>query len=194
MEETVFTAISKKIVSTVIAIGSLFYSSISGVVAEFDDLSLEIQGDRMVLSTRLVNCFSEDLDTIFRSGEEIRIYFQVEVLEGETPSPVQETTFHHGITYSLIDDSYAVYRSNTEKRQTGLSLANAKAMLSELDEVGVVVASELSFGVDYVIRVTAYMDRVALPGMEEELNLMYYWNSLKPTATSKPFTRDLFRK
>ncbi|MFQ6615239.1 MAG: DUF4390 domain-containing protein [Fidelibacterota bacterium] len=186
--------ISRKIVSTVIAIGSLFYSSIPGVVAEFDDLTLETHGDELVLSTRLVNCFSDDLDTILRSGEEIRIIFQVEVLDTDDQVAVHKTTLYHAVIYSLIDRSYGVFRSNTQEHRTGLSLEQAKTMLSNLEEVGVVVASELAFGVDYAVRVTAHLGKVALPGTEEELNLMYYWSSIRPTATSEPFSRDSFRK
>ncbi|MFQ6674857.1 MAG: DUF4390 domain-containing protein [Fidelibacterota bacterium] len=186
--------ISRKIVSTVIAIGSLFYSAISGVVPEFQDVVLDIRGDELVLSARLENCFSEDLDTIFRSGQEIRIYFRVDVLDADSGQPVQETTFYHALTYSLIDGSFDLFRSNTGERQSGLSLEEAKAMLSELEDVGVVVASELSFGVVYMVRVTAHMEKITLPGTNEELNLMFYWSSLKPTVTSGPFTRASFSK
>lgn len=194
MEETLFSVISQKIVSTVIAVGSLFYSSISGVVAEFDGLTLDTQGDKLVLSTRLVNCFSEDLDRIFRSGEEIRIFFQVEVLNRENQVPVHKTTLFHAITYSLIEGSYEVYKSNTQKRQMGLSLEQAKTMMSQVEEAGVIVASQLSFGVDYAVKVTANLGTVTLPGSKEELNLMYYWSSLRPTVTSEPFPRDSFTK
>lgn len=194
MGQNLFSLISKKIVSTVIAIGSLFYSTISGVVAEFDEIHLGTNGDRLVLSTRLSNCFSEDLDRILTSGREIKIYFLVEIVEATSEEPTHEVTFYHSLEYSLVDRIYQVFRSQNGDRRDGLSLERGKEMVAELDEVVVIAASGLSSGKVYRVRVTAHMGKIELPGTEEELNLMFYWNSLKPTGTSEPFTKEIFRQ
>ena len=194
MQESIFTLVSKKIVATVIAIGSMFYSTISGVVAEFDDIHLRARGDQLVLSTRLLNCFSEDLDRIFSSGREIRIHYLVQVFGAPGEEPYHEMTFYHAVKYSLVDRIYEVFRSADGERFEGLTLEEAREMLSQIDEVTVVLASQLSFGVEYSVKVQAHMGKTQIPGSEDELNLMFYWNSLKPTATSDPFTKDTFRQ
>jgi len=194
MEQNFFSLLSKKIVATVIAIGSMFYSTISGVVAEFDELHLRTRGDQLVLSTNLLNCFSEDLDRIFSSGKEIKIHFLVEVLNATNEETTHDTTFYYSVKYSLVDRIYEVVRSNSGERFSGLSLEGAKEKVAEIDEITVILASQLTFGVQYLVRVTASMEKIRLPGMEEELNLMFYWNSLKPVAISGPFTKDIFKQ
>lgn len=180
--------------ATVIAIGSMFYSTISGVIAEFEELKVRAKGDELVISARLVNCFSEDLDTIFKSGREIRIYYHVELLDATDGNPVEERTFYHAIRYSLVEDVYEIFHSNNEGRTAGLTLERAKEMMSVIDDVAVFPSSGLSSGTPYTVKITAYIEKIRLPGMDEELNLMFYWNSLRPTVTSGPFTKDLFKQ
>lgn len=194
MQESIFTVVSKKIVATVIAIGSMFYSTISGVVAEFDDIQLRAKGDQLVLSTGLLNCFSEDLDRIFSSGREIRIQYLVQVFGAPDEEPFHEMTFYHAVEYSLVDGVYEVFRSADGEQFEGLTLERAKEMLSQINEITVVLASQLSFGVEYSVKVQAHMGNIQLPGSEDELNLMFYWSSLKPTAISDSFTKEIFRQ
>jgi len=194
MEPNFFSLLSKKVVATVIAIGSMFYSTISGVVAEFDELYLGTRGDQLVISTRILNGFSEDLDRIFSSGMEIQIHFLVEVLDATNEEIVHDTTFYHSVKFSLVDHIYEVFYSNNGDRLEGLSLEEAKERLVEISEKGVVLSSQLAFNVQYLLRLTAYMEKIRLPGMEEDLNLMFYWSSLKPAVTSEPFTKDIFKQ
>ncbi|MEE9167775.1 MAG: DUF4390 domain-containing protein [Candidatus Neomarinimicrobiota bacterium] len=194
MEENVFALLSKKIVAAVIAIGSMFYSTISGVIPQFEEVNLEAKGDRLVLSTRLVNCFSEDLDRIFSSGQEIQIHFLVEVIGVNTDEAIHEMTFYHSVEYSLVEQIYEVFCSHHGERRDGLSLEEAKVMLAEVDEIAVAGSRDLSSGEEYSVLVTALMEEIDLPGMDERLNLMFYWSSQKPVATSDPFEGDIFRQ
>ena len=194
MEPNFFSLLSKKIATAVIAIGSMFYSTISGVSAEFEDLQIGTRGDQLVLSTGLLNCFSEDLDRLWSSGREIRIYFLVELMETGSDEPESEITFYHSVKYSLIDRIYEVFYSNSGDRFSSISLDRAKEKMAEIREVSVAAASQLTSEARYFLRMTAYMEKIQLPGMEEKLNLMFYWSSIKPTVKSEPFTREIFRQ
>ncbi|MFQ6673365.1 MAG: hypothetical protein ACE5GH_01115, partial [Fidelibacterota bacterium] len=138
--------------------------------------------------------FSEELDQIFSSGKEIKIFFLVRVVEATNGGTVKEQTFYHSITYSFIDHTYRVYQSEHETNIDGLSVEEAKSILAQITEAPAVSASELISGKEFLVKVTAFMGKLELPGVEGETNLMFYWNSIKPTLTAPPFTRDIFEQ
>ena len=192
MEPSFFSLLSRKIISTVISIGSLFYSTIPGVNATFDKIDLSLEGDRLLVTTQLHNCYSEALDQIFRSGMTIKIHFSVQVLPVNSLKPVSEITFYHSIHYSLLDDVFDVYRSESQETYQNLNLKTAKDYLAEIEEFPALFMNQLDPDKAYYLRLTAWMDKIQLPGMEEPLNLMFYWNSIKPTGLSRTFNKAVF--
>ncbi|MFQ6612797.1 MAG: DUF4390 domain-containing protein [Fidelibacterota bacterium] len=192
MEPSIFSVLSRKIVTAVISIGSLFYSTIPGTNASFTDLLLSIKGQQLVLSTHLENCFSDELDQVFRSGKEIKIYFRVELVQAGNNKSVKDTTFYHSISYSVLDDVFDVYLTETETRYPNLNLEQAKEFLVEIEGYRAITVDQLKKDRTYYLRLEAKMDKIKLQGMEEPLNLMFYWNSLKPVVQSTPFTQELF--
>lgn len=180
--------------ATIISVGSLFYSAILGVNAEFDELLLKSRGDRLVLSTQLTNCFSDDLDRIFSSGKEVKINFIVQVLDKVKDKLAQETAFYHSIRFSLIEKVYTVHLSEIEEDRYGLTLEEAKNLIVEIEEYFVISENLLQDRGLYEVKITASMGKIFLPGMDEKTNLMFYWNSLKPTVSSDSFTINIFRE
>jgi len=192
MEPSFFSLLSRKIVATIISIGSLFYSTIPGVNATFEEIDLSLEGNRLMVSTQLSNCYSEALDQIFRSGMGIQIHFRVEVIPENSGRPVSETTFYHSIHYSLLDDVFDVYRSESQETYLNLNLKTAKDYLAEIEDVPALYMNQLDSDENYYLRLTAWMDKIQLQGMEEPLNLMFYWNSIKPTGLSRTFNKAVF--
>ncbi len=191
MESSLFSILVKRITSTIIAIGSLFYSTINGVNAELDNVKLSASGGHLFISTRLTSCFSEDLDRIFQSGQEIKIHYLIQVFESGVTNPIYETTFYNSITYSLIDQIYTVYSSEKSLRIEGVTLWRAKEFLSTIENHVVLSAYQIRRGKEYFVRLSAFMGEIQLPGMEEKLNLMFYWNSLRPTYESDLFDKNM---
>jgi hypothetical protein len=192
MEPSFFSLLSRKIVATIISIGSLFYSTIPGVNATFEEINLSLEGNRLMVSTKLSNCYSEALDQIFRSGMEIKVHFRVEVIPINSVRPISETTFYHSIHYSLLDDVFDVYRSESQETYQNLNLKTAKDYLAEIEEFPALFMNQLDPEEEYYLRLTAWMDKIQLQGMEEPLNLMFYWNSIKPTGLSRTFDQAVF--
>ncbi len=192
MEPSFFSILSRKIVTTIISIGSLFYSTIPGVNATFGGIDLSLEGDRLLMTTQLNNCYSEALDQIFRSGMTIQIHFLVQVIPVNSIKPVGETTFYHSIHYSLLDDVFDVYRSESQETYQNLNLKTAKDYLAEIEEFPALSTNQLDPDENYYLRLTAWMNKIQLQGMEEPLNLMFYWNSIKPTGLSRTFNKAVF--
>ncbi|NHZ84636.1 MAG: hypothetical protein GWP19_02005, partial [Planctomycetia bacterium] len=61
METGFLAAFSKKVISTIIAVGSMFYSTIAGVTPAMNTLELQYKSDYVVVSTTIENCYTEEL-------------------------------------------------------------------------------------------------------------------------------------
>lgn len=194
MEPSLFTTLSRTVITTVIAIGSLFYSTISGVNAKFEPLELRTKGNQLVLSAALENWSFDDLDQILLSGQEIKILFRIQVLELENSTPVVDSAFFHSLQYSLLDGVFDVYRSEEQGNLGGLSLSRAKTALARIEDYPAVALHQLDPQKNYYIQVSAGLDRIHLPGQDEDLNLMFYWNSIKPSRNSDTFNVHLFQQ
>ena len=191
MEPSLFSLLVKRITSTIIAIGSLFYSTINGVNAEFDNVNLSASGGHLFISARLTSCFSEELDRIFQSGQEIKIHYLIQVFESGVKTPIYETAFYNSITYSLVDQIYGVYSSEKSLRMEAVNIQRAKEFLSNIENKVVLSEDQIRDGKKYFIKLSSFMGEIQLPGMEGKLNLMFYWNSLRPTHKTDLFDKDM---
>lgn len=189
-----FESLSSKVITGIIALGSMFYSSISGVNPEFDSCDIFIQGNQLILSASLDNCFSEDLDKIFQSGQEIRIHFLIQVFRDRQDQPKNTFRVYHSIRHSLLDRYYEVYSSETEEIYQFETLTQAKERLRFITNYSVLTQEEVPDDGQHFIKVSAFMNKIHLPDINEEINLMYYWNSLRPEIDSRKFTAAIFRQ
>ena len=58
MENGIYAAFSKKVISTIIAVGSMFYSTIDGVTPNMNILELQYKNDYVLVSTMIENCYT----------------------------------------------------------------------------------------------------------------------------------------
>jgi hypothetical protein len=194
MEQNFFAIISKKVITTVIAIGSMFYSTIDGINASFSDIDYYSRGAQLYISTSLINCFTEDLDLIFASGEEIQIYFLYEIVQNEDQEIIRGDTIYHSIRFSPVDQLYSIFHSEKQARFLFESIEKAKSSLVTLNEVSIVPIGTLQNENAYYLKLSAWMGTVKIAGMKESLNLMYYWNSIKPERASTMFVKAELQK
>ncbi|MFC1581307.1 DUF4390 domain-containing protein [Candidatus Neomarinimicrobiota bacterium] len=194
MEQNFFAIISKKVITTVIAIGSMFYSTIDGVNASFTEIDYYSRGQQLYFTTSLINCFTEDLELIFTSGEEIQIYFLYEIVQNENQEIIHSDTLYHSIRYSPVDQLYSIYYSEHQNRFRFESIEKAKSNLVALNEVLITPINKLQNENAYYLKLSAWMGTVKIAGMEERLTLMYYWNSIKPEKKSTIFVKSELQK
>jgi len=192
MDSTFFSIVSKMIITSVISVGSLFYSTITGVNASFSELKLSTKGDRIIITSRLENCYSPEFDQILSSGLEIKIHFLAKLIDMENKNNTRDTTFYHSLKYSVLDDDYEVFTSENQKYFNHYSLDQSKLILARIDMFQVIKIEEMKQRNNYQIKLTAWMDKIELKSMDEPLNLMFYWKSIKPSALTVPFSKTDF--
>ena len=193
METGIFTAFSKKVISSIIALGSMFYSTIDGVTPNMNIPDVTYKNDHVLVSTMITDCFTDELDQIFHSGNAIPIYFLIELYKDGANKPDSVNTFFKTIQYSPIGDDFAVYNSILDESNKSLNFEQAKVSLTQVRNYRVCSSDDIVDNEEYNVKITAWLDKIQLDGMEEELNLINYWNSIKPESISPIFSRSGFQ-
>ncbi len=193
METGIFAAFSKKVISTIIAVGSMFYSRIDGVTPTMNSPEIQYKNDYIYISTIIENCYTEDLNQIFYSGNMIPIYFSVDLYQVGQKDPDSTYNFYHALQYSPIGDDFTIFYSEFNETISSLNLDQAKTLLPMITNYRTTSSKNIDNNRNYYIKITAWLDKIHLEGMEEELNLLYYWNSIKPNSTSTVFTKSDFQ-
>lgn len=193
METGFFALFSKKVISAIIAVGSMFYSTIDGVTPSMNPPELRYKNDYVFVSTTIQNCFTEELDQIFFTGHTIPINFSVELYRGNSKGPDTTFSFYHTLKYSPIGNDFTVYYSERNETITSLNIDQAKVLFPRIVNYQVLSSNLIRANSQYYFKITAWLNKIQLEGMDEELNLLYYWNSIKPNSKSIVFSKADFQ-
>lgn len=186
-----FETLAQKVATTAITIGSLFFTSIAGTNAIFNNPEVDVKGSKITVTTELRDCYTEELDRLFQSGQPVRFYFRVSIRENQNDKVLIVKDFYHQIKYSLVDGYYQIYFSETDETINTVTLEEAHQEMASIDNYEVVDAEFLDGNKRYYFHMTAYMKNIRLPGMQEEINLMSYWKGVEPTIKSNPFDKSV---
>jgi hypothetical protein len=193
METGIFAAFSKKVISTIIAVGSMFYSTIDGVTPKMSITDIFFRNENLFVSTVIENCFTEELDQILASGNEIPINFDIELYKENAKLPDTTFSFHHTLHFSPLDKDFSVYLSEQNRYIHSLNFEEAKSLFTNFNQQSIISSDDLSDEINYFIKITAWLDKINMQGLEEELNLIYYWNSIKPNSNTPLFSKSNFQ-
>lgn len=193
METGIFAAFSKKVISAIIAIGSMFYSTIDGVTPNMIIPELQYKNNYVLVSTMIENCYTEELVQIFYSGNVIPMHFAVELYQEGEKNPDSTYTFYHSLQYSPIGNDFTIYYSERDITISSLNIDQAKALYPLVTNYRVTSSNDIDDNINYYLKITAWLGKIHLEGMEKELNLLFYWNSIKPNSKSALFTKYDFQ-
>lgn len=193
METGFLAAFSKKVITAIIAVGSMFYSTIDGVTPNLIITDMQFRDDYIVVSSEITNCYTEELDQILASGNEIRLHFSMELYREKAKEPDSTYLFFHAIQFSPIDKNFNIYLSEKNEFMYSLNKEESKSLFTNVFEHRFLSSGDLSGNRKYYVKITAWLDKIKLQGMEEELNLIYYWNSIKPNNITPLFTKANFQ-
>jgi len=193
METGFLAAFSKKVISTIIAVGSMFYSTINGVTPSMSTPEIQFQNDDLFISTTIDNCYTEELNQIFYSGNIIPLYFSVELYQDNKKNPDSTFIFYHALQYSPIGNDFTIYYSERDEAISSLNIDQAKVLFPQIINYRATSATSINNNINYYLKITAWLDKIHLEGMKEELNLLFYWNSIKPNSASTIFSKSDFQ-
>jgi len=184
-----FQSIVERLAATAIAVGSVFFPTVDGTNAVFENPEINVNGGQVVISATLNNCFTEELDRIIQSGNPVRFYFRVSLMDGDD-QVIRFMDFHHQVRYNLVDQYYQVYYSEREQSLNLSTIEDAHNYMSAINEYRVIDENALEVGAEYSIEIRAYMLNMNLPGAQDEIDMMGYWNNTEPVIKTSAFTKE----
>lgn len=175
-----FGSISQSITTLVVAVGALLQTNLTPV---FDNVNIEYSNEELTVSTKLINCFNDDIDKILLSGQDVRIDYQIQVLS-ETKKVVAQTNLFHQLKYDLIDENFVIFISEEEKYSVLSTINSAKEYLTNIRPIIVMreaVQLEKEF---FFIVINARIKPIFLDSIGKKFDLLNYWNNKPATYHS----------
>ncbi len=175
--------------ASLIAVTQLFLSSVVTSNPWFENLELQYSGVKheIVCNTKLANSFTETLDDVLLSGENITLHFKFELFTPGEATPIQAKEIINGFRYDKETESYYLFNSETQELERFFTMEAAKDTYISVINLVVVNTDNLSDDREYFLKVTAFLDPIKLDDMSESVNLMLRWASVKPTIISDKF-------
>jgi len=170
-------------------VSQLLLTAVVGTEPYFQDVRLEVSGDRLFCSGRLVDSFTPDLDLLLESGDTVVINFEVDLVNVETDSVVAIAEWEHRFTYSILEDDYTVYRSENDKTTKIFNFEQAKDEWVRIENALFCRMRVMDDNRRYFLRISAFMNEMDMPGITKKINMMSFWNRIRPVHVSEPFEK-----
>ncbi|NQV41977.1 MAG: hypothetical protein HQ506_06440 [Candidatus Marinimicrobia bacterium] len=175
--------------ASLIAVTQLFLSSVVTSNPWFEGLDLQYSGvkQEIVCSTKLADSFTETLDDVLLSGENITLHFRFELFVPGASKPLQMKEVVNGFRFDEETESYYLVNSESGELERFFTIEAAKDTYISVSNLVIVNTEGLPEDQDYFVQVTAFLDPIKLDDMSESVNLMLRWASVKPTIVSDKF-------
>lgn len=189
-----FQFLADKLGAGALIVSQLLLTAVIGTDPYFQEVKLEVGGDGLYCSGRLVESFTPDLDLLLQSGDTVTIHFEVDLVNAATKTVVALADWNHRFLYSILEDDYTVYRSEDDQTIRTDDFKRARQEWVRINKALLCRLSVMETGQQYFLRISAFMEEMELPGVTKKVNLMSYWNRIKPVHTSKPFLKRQLAK
>lgn len=178
-------SLSKKITSLVIAASSLFSSHVTPI---FENCTYRLQDDVLIFTGQLSNCYNKDIEQIMQSGQRILLEFTYSIHEQGNNIPLHVNSETHVITYDVVDRVYTIDFTENGESIIYLDFLEAKRHFVQLEELAIQHIDFFEEGRRYFFEITATLKPVYLEEMENNIELMKYWNNSPPSYSSPSFS------
>lgn len=181
--------LSDKLSAGALVLSQLLLTAFVGTDPYFQDVNLEVKGDRLFCSAMLMEGFTPDLDVLLQSGDAVIIHFELDLVKASNDSIVAIADWEHQFRYSLLEDDYSIYTSENDRTNRYYTLEEAKEAWVKIDKALFCRMRVMENDQLYYLRMSAFLDEMEMPGITDRLNLMSFWNRIRPVYIS-----DLFEK
>ncbi len=169
-------SIISKVYLNVLAFSVLLFSNYTGNLVEFSSLLTKTVGDNLVCSTYLKNAFEYDFDEIFKSGKEIRVWFEFRVLKDD--KVIHYEKFYHQVKWNAGKQEYQLDLQEQKYKISTKSKKELKYLISVVEYP----FYKSAYKGDVIIEVKSYLPKVYLETINKEVDLMLLWKMRKPTV------------
>lgn len=185
-----FDIIAQTFNASMVAVTQLFLSTVISTNPWFEELDLQylVPKHEIVCNTKLADSFTETLDQVLLSGQNITLHFQFDLYASGNTTPIQTKEIVNGFRYDAESEVYYLVNSEDEKVEKFFTFGAAKDTYISVRKLAVVDTEGLDAEQEYFLKVTAFLDPIKLDDMSESVNLVMRWASVKPSIASEKFT------
>lgn len=167
----------EKIMSGLISISMMLFSSYEGNNASFASLRANLFDNNMVVSAKLENAFENDFEEIFKLGIEIDIFFHLKITSQN--NTIFQNVFSHKVEYDPLLRRYFVSLEEQEKQAIASDYNELIEMISQFEyDFKERIPQKVS------VELSAYLEKIFLPNLEKEYDLMMLWKMKNPVITN----------
>jgi len=179
--------------ASLIAVTQLFLSSVVTSNPWFENLDLQYSGVKheIICNTKLADSFTETLDDVLLSGQNITLHFRFELFTSGEAAPLQVKEIVNGFRYDAETESYYLFNSEDTELERFFTMEAAKDTYISVSNLVIADTEQLSGEAEYFVKVSAFLDPIKLENMSESVNLMLRWASVKPTIVSDKFRVEM---
>jgi len=185
----VFQFLADKLGAGALIVSQLLLTAVVGTDPYFQEVELEVNGDRLYTTGRLVESFTPDLDLLLQSGDTVTIHFVVDLVNARTDSVVALADWEHRFLYSLLEDEYTVYRAEDDNTIRTTNFEEARQEWVRINRALFCRMRVMEDDERYFLRISAFMEEMEMPGVTSKVNLMSYWNRIRPVHISESFRK-----
>jgi len=181
--------LSEKLGAGALIVSQLLLTAVVGTSPYFHDVNLEVKGDRLFCSATLLEGFTPDLDVLLQSGDTVIIHFELDLVKASNDSVVAIADWQHHFRYSLLEDDYTIYRSENDRTTSFFTLDEAKESWVSIENALFCRMRVMEDDQLYYLKITAFLEEMEMPGITDRMNLMSFWNRIRPVHISEPFEK-----
>jgi hypothetical protein len=174
-----FEAISSKILTGVVSLSMLLFSSFKGNDPSLSVINHRTSSSYLYLSGELLSAFDNDFSSIFASGVPIPIYFNLNIKSGNRT--VVNKRFQHVVSFDPVSGVYEL------QKQGNPEVFRSKAVnevIRELSLYQLSVPYQSTWGI-VSVKLEAELPAVRFQELDQETDLMILWKYKKPAAKTQ---------
>lgn len=162
-----------KLFSGVISIAMMLFSSFEGNKPVFTEPEVLFKQNKLIIKTQLINAFENDFEKIFKSGNEVQVYFDLKLKYKDRV--IFRKEYIHSVTFDPLHQDYSI---NLEERNARHSPSSYQKMLELVSKFELELDNRLPNEVDLTLE--AYLKNLKLEIMDKECDLMLLWRYNRP--------------
>ncbi|OGC43025.1 hypothetical protein A2Y85_03075 [candidate division WOR-3 bacterium RBG_13_43_14] len=146
-----------------------------------------IYEDSVRVETTLKKAFSKGLDEIIKSGSEVGIFYNIELLEKDEQGLARllfEKTIRQYIVFQPSTNEYIISLLDDSELSIN-DLDSAKVLLSKIG-INMIVVDRIKVECDYQVRLTAALNTIEIEAIDaKHFDLNAFWNFKYPMKNTK---------
>ncbi|MDP8268716.1 MAG: hypothetical protein P9L97_08320 [Candidatus Tenebribacter davisii] len=171
-----FQIFAEKIITGLAAFSMLLLSSYQGNDAAFSNFSRSFIDDKIFMECRLENAFDNDFEEIFKSGQNIDVFFKIKIELND--QLIHEEEFKHTIIFDPLSQSFNIMLEDQDLTSTTGSFLELTNIISNVE-----YSYENENIHDCTLTMNAYLPKIRLETLNRDFDLMMLWKFNEPKFT-----------